>query len=177
MTAKLFRRISGAVLLSAALVLTSCVKIEEVEKIIDVEKEVPVEPLAWYSYDGQSYSIHTLVSQDNGEDDYTAFFIGREPNNPYTSYIVLYILNSNLGKTLDLSDYNVMNRLDYMIQFEDCKHLYSPAFAPEEGSLKVERLSSKDGSPAYSIDMEVRWADCKTLSFKYSGSFEKGKVE
>lgn len=149
----------------AALAACSCTQAEP--EVIEVEKEVAVEPLASYGFDGKDYSVHSLILSYYEEYGYLEFYACREPEKPYSSYVVIGIPEENLGKTLDFSNLALMNRLDYFIQFEDTMHYYPAEYAPKSGTLLVEE--SKDG---YHVKLDARLADGKPLFFEYDGKFE-----
>lgn len=141
-----------------------CARVET--EYVDVEKEVAVEPVASYSFDGKSYSVHTLLLSENEE--YLEFLIAREPKAPYTSYMVLCVLKAHLGKTIDFSDYAYLNRVDYMVIFEDNKHYYPSEYAPWIGTITVKKSGN-----GYDIDFDAKYIDGKPVSFRYVGEFQK----
>ncbi len=145
-------------------VLCACTHIET--EYVDVEKEVPVEPVASYDFEGRSYSVHTLVCSENVE--YVEFLIAREPAAPFTSYMVLSVMKEHLGKTVDFSDYSYLNRIDYMVIFEDVDHYYPSEYAPVQGTMTI-----KKSGKGYSLDLDARYMDGKALSFSYDGEFAR----
>lgn len=143
-------------------ILCGCTRIET--EYVDVEKEVQVNPIASYSFDGKSYSVHTLVYSENEE--YMEFLIAREPEAPYTSYMVLCVAKEHLGKKIDFSDYAYLNRVDYIVIFEDVNHYYPSEYAPKKGTITV-----KKSGKGYSIDLDANYIDGKSIKFKYDGEF------
>ncbi|MCQ2148419.1 MAG: hypothetical protein MJZ16_13045 [Bacteroidales bacterium] len=146
--------------------LFGCTRIET--EYVDVEKDAPVTPLASYNFDNKSYSVHTLIYSENEE--YLEFLIAREPVAPFTSYMVLCIMKDHLGKKIDFSDYSLMNRIDYMVIFEDTKHYYPSEYAPKNGNMTI-----KKSGKGYSIDFDAKYIDGKPISFKYDGEFAKAE--
>lgn len=144
--------------------LCGCTRIET--EYVDVEKEVAVEPLASYGFDGKSYTVHTLVSTEN--DDYVEFLIAREPEAPFSSYLVLSVMKEHLGKTIDFSNNMLINRVDYLVIFEDTTHYYPSEYAPKKGSLTV-----KKSGKGYSVELDARYIDGKEISFRYDGEFSQ----
>lgn len=148
----------------ALALLCACTRIET--EYVDVEKEVPVEPVASYSFEGRSYSVHTLVCSEN--DDYVEFLIAREPEAPFTSFVVLSVMKEHLGKAIDFSDYTYINRVDYMVIFEDVDHFYPSEYAPRQGTMTIKKSGN-----GYSLDLDARYMDGKALSFSYDGEFAR----
>lgn len=142
--------------------LYGCTKIET--KYVDVEKEVAVDPISSYSFDGKKYSVHTLTCGQS--EDYIAFVIAREPKDPFTSYIVLYVLKDHIGQTMNLADGTLLNRYDYMIIFEDANHYYPAYSAPRSGVILVAQTKA-----GYHVSIDILLADGKPLVFDYDGDF------
>lgn len=162
------RLIIYSLLLTVLAAMSSCREVVQIERV-DVEVNIPVKPITSYSYDGQSYSCHRL---QYGEDiDYLYFLVGREPENmKLTSYIEICIPKYNLGKEIDFADLSFYNRIDYIVQFEDAMHFYSPVYGPQKGKLKVTSLTGQDN---WKIELDACWIDGKHITFNYSGQITK----
>lgn len=160
--------IYSAMLLTALASMSSCREVVQIE-VVDVEVGVPVKPLTSYSYDGQTFSCHRL---QYGEDsDYLYFLAGREPEDmTLTSYVEICIPKYNLDREIDFADLSFYNRIDYIIQFEDAMHFYSPIYGPLKGKLKISRLAGQD---KWKIDMDACWIDGKHIKFNYSGQITR----
>lgn len=142
--------------------LCGCTRIKT--EYVDVEKDVPVSPLTTYSFDGKSYSVHSLFYSEN--EDYLEFLIAREPEAPYTSYLMLSVMKDHLGKEIDFSDYAYLNRVDYLVIFEDINHYYPSEYAPRTGTFTVKKSSN-----GFGIDLDAKYIDGKSIKFNYDGVF------
>lgn len=150
--------------LSALAALCGCTKTITKERV--VENPVPVEPVTWYYYQGEPYSVHTLESYV--EDGYYYFLMAREPQAPYLSRIELIVPEYNLGKILDFSDLTLSKGIDYVLLFEDTEHFYSPAYAPKSGTLQVRKNPGQD---SYKVKFDIVFRDDATLKFDFNGEY------
>lgn len=157
-------RVKAGVLLcvmaGAVSALSGCTKIV----VREVEEPQVVEPLTYYYYNDQEYSIHTLLSRY--DDGYYYFVAAREPEAPFMSRIELIVPEYNLGKIIDFSDVSLTKGIDYVLLFEDANHYYSPDYAPKSGTLQVRRNS---GDASFKVKFDVVLKDGSSLKFDYNG--------
>lgn len=149
--------------MTLALVCSFACKKQDPE-IVTVTKEVPVEPITAYSYDGTSYTVHTVTCTQ--DDDFLEILVAREPEAPFSSYVFIGIPNENIGRKMDFSDKSLVKRLDYFLAFEDPSHYYSADYAPKSGTLLIEKSSN---GTEFKLTLDAKLYDGKPLKVTVSG--------
>lgn len=136
----------------------------DVEVPVEVQVEVPAPPITNYFFDGTPYSVYTAAY--SASEGFTEFFIAREHEEPFKSYIYFAFVNDYMGKAIDIT--KLMKRIDYRLVFETPNVFYSEYYAPQSGTIAITPL---DADNEFELSLDLVLYDGRPLKIFYSGPF------